>query len=135
MARLLFSTVLLVATSSIGLQSVLLRITAWWGLTLALILSSGFALLALWQPKLGVTRIAIRILLITIFLRFAVPALVIVTTLIFNQFLAEDQVAATAALETTRDQIEEIRISKNSFMPEGLLQNSTTGNASSCSSS
>ncbi len=108
-----FSTVMLVATSSIGLQSVLLRITAWWGLTLALILASGFALLALWWPKLGVTRAAIRILLIAIFLRFAIPALVIVTTLVFNQFLAEDQVAATAALETTRDQIEEINEQAN----------------------
>jgi hypothetical protein len=108
-----FSTVMLVATSSIGLQSVLLRITAWWGLTLALILASGFALLALWRPKLGVTQVAIRILLIAVFLRFAVPALVIVTTLVFNQFLAEDQVAATAALESTRDQIEEINEQAN----------------------
>jgi hypothetical protein len=108
-----FSTVMLVATSSIGLQSVLLRITAWWGLTLALILASGFALLALWRPKLGVTQVAIRILLIAIFLRFAVPALVIVTTLVFNQFLAEDQVAATTALETTRDQVEEINEQAN----------------------
>lgn len=54
-----------------------------------------------------------RLLLIAVFLRFAVPALVIVTTLIFNQFLAEDQIAATAALETTRDQIEEINEQAN----------------------
>jgi hypothetical protein len=108
-----FSTVMLVATSSIGLQSVLLRISAWWGLTLALTLASGFVLLALWWPKFGATRIAIRILLIALFLRFAVPTLVIMTTLIFNQFLAEDQVAATAALESTRDQIEEINEQTN----------------------
>jgi len=108
-----FSTVMLVATSSIGLQSVLLRITAWWGITLVLTLASGFVLLALWWPRLGASRIAIRILLIALFLRFAVPTLVIVTTLVFNQFLAEDQVAATAALETTRDQIEEINEQAN----------------------
>jgi len=106
-----FSAVMLVATSSIGLQSVLLRIAAWWGLTLALATMSCFALLALWWPKLGSTQIAnvaIRALLVTVFLRFAVPVLVIGTTLVFDQFLAEDQVAATAALEATRDQIEEI---------------------------
>jgi hypothetical protein len=105
-----FSTIMLVATSSIGLQSVLLRIAAWWGLTLALAVASCFALLALWRPRLGVTQIAIRILLITIFLRFAVPVLVIGTTLVFDYFLAEEQVAATAALETTRDQIEKISV-------------------------
>jgi len=103
-----FSTIMLVATSSIGLQSVLLRITAWWGLTLALAVASCFALLALWWPRLGATQIAIRVLLIAIFLRFAVPVLVIGTTLIFDYFLAEDQVAATAALETTRNQIQDI---------------------------
>ena len=103
-----FSSVRLVATSSIGLQSVLLRIAAWWGLTLALALASCFALLALWRPQLGAARVAISLLLIVIFLRFAVPLLVIGTTLVFDQFLAEDQVTATAALETTRDQIEEI---------------------------
>jgi len=108
-----FSTVMLVATSSIGLQSVLLRMSAWWGMTLVLTLASGLVLLALWWPRLGATRIAIRILLIALFLRFAVPTLVIVTTLVFDQFLAEDQVAATAALETTRDQIEEINEQAN----------------------
>jgi len=106
-----FSTVMLVATSSIGLQSVLLRITTWWGLTLALAIVSLVVLVALWWPRVGttqVTRIAIRVLLVAVFLRFAVPVLVIGTSVIFDQFLAEDQIAATTALEATRDQLEEI---------------------------
>ena len=111
-----FSTVMLVATSSIGLQSVLLRITTWWGLTLALAIVSLVTLLALWWPRVGttqVTSIAIRVLLVAVFLRFAVPVLVIGTSLIFDQFLAEDQVAATTALEATRDQLEEINEQAN----------------------
>ena len=111
-----FSAVMLVATSSIGLQSVLLRITAWWGLTLALAIVSLMTLLALWWPGDRATRItgiAIRTLLIMVFLRFAVPVLVIGTTLIFDHFLAEDQVEATTALEATRDQIEEINEQAN----------------------
>jgi len=106
-----FSAVMLVATSSIGLQSVLLRISAWHGLTLAVAAAACFTLLALWWPKPGTTRVrsvAIRILLVAIFLRFAAPTLVIGTTLIFDHFLAADQIAATTALETTRDQIETI---------------------------
>jgi len=112
-----FSAIMLVATSSIGLQSILLRITAWWGLTLTLAVSSGFTLLALWWPGSGAIKFAgivIRVFLITAFLRFAIPVLVIGTTLIFDQFLAEEQVAATVALETTRDQIEEINEQANS---------------------
>ncbi len=111
-----FSAVMLVATSSIGLQSILLRISAWWGLTLAIAVASCFALLALWWPGAGKTRvasIAINTLLIMIFLRFAVPTLVIGTTLVFDHFLAEDQVAATLALEDTRDELEEINEQAN----------------------
>lgn len=111
-----FSTVMLVATSSIGLQSVLLRVTSWWGLTLALAVASVFVLLTLWWPRSDTTRIqgiAIRVLLVAVFLRFAVSILVIGTTLVFDHFLAEDQVTATAALEMTRDQIEKINEQAN----------------------
>jgi hypothetical protein len=111
-----FSAVMLVATSSIGLQSILLRITAWWGLTLAMAVASCCALLALWWPGAGkpqAASIAINTLLVMVFLRFAVPTLVIGTTLVFDYFLAEDQIAATTALETTRDQLEEINEQAN----------------------
>jgi len=111
-----FSSVMLVATSSIGLQSVLLRISAWRGLSLMLAAVSGFTLLALWWPRVVASRLThamIRLLLVVIFLRFAVPVLVIGTTLIFDEFLAENQVTATAALETTRDQIEAINEQAN----------------------
>lgn len=103
-----FSTVMLVATSSVGLQNILLRMTSWWGVTLALAIAAGIALLALWWPHRSarVEHVAIRLLLITIFLRFAVPALVVSTAVIFDYFLADTQIAATEALETTRDQIE-----------------------------
>ena len=106
-----FSTIMLIATSSIGLQNILLRITTWWGLTLALAIASGVALLALWWPgsrAAQIRGIAIRALLVVIFLRFAVPLLVIGTTLVFDHFLADDQMVATTALETTRNQIETI---------------------------
>jgi len=106
-----FSAVMLVATSSIGLQSVLLRMTAWRGLTLTLAGAACFTLLALWWPRVGESRVgglAVRVLLLAAFLRFAVPVLVIGTTIVFDQFLAEEQVAATTALATTRDQIEAI---------------------------
>jgi len=106
-----FSTVMLVATSSIGLQTVLLSITAWWGTTLALTIFAGYAVIALWWKRLnsGEPRsLAVRLLLIALFVRFAVPLLVIGTNLVFDTFLVADQVAATTALETTRDQIEQL---------------------------
>jgi ABC-type multidrug transport system fused ATPase/permease subunit len=105
------SAVMLVATSSLGLQNILLRMTTWWGTSLALFLATIFALIVLWWPKFDGSKLrplAMRVLLVTVFLRFAVPVLVIGSNLVFDTFLAVEQAAATEALETTRNEIEQL---------------------------
>jgi ABC-type multidrug transport system fused ATPase/permease subunit len=105
------SAVMLVATSSLGLQNILLRMTTWWGTSLALFLATIFALIVLWWPKFDESKLrplAMRVLLVTVFLRFAVPVLVIGSNLVFDTFLAVEQAAATEALETTRNEIEQL---------------------------
>lgn len=106
-----FSAVMLVATSSLGLQNVLLDITAWWGMDLLLVAAAGFLLVALWWRGTAggkVQNVAIRAFLIALFLRFAIPMLVVGTNLVFDTFLAAEQTAATEALEETSTEIEEI---------------------------
>jgi predicted membrane protein len=106
-----FSAVMLVATSSLALQNVLLRMTMWWGTSLALTVAAAVALLALWRPKWmsGVSEgLILRVLLICVFLRFAVPVFVIGTNLVFDTFLAAEQAEAAQALETTHREIEQI---------------------------
>ncbi len=106
-----FSAVMLIAASSLGLQNILLRMTMWWGTTLALVLAVLFALAVLWWPKLDDSRlkpVALRVLLVTVFLRFAVPILVIGSNVVFDTFLAAEQAAASQALDATRSEIEQI---------------------------
>jgi len=105
-----FSGVMLVAASSLGLQNVLLRITAWWGCT-ALLCGAGLvALAALWWPGPAERRwitFGTRFLMLVLVLRFIVPALVIGTNVVAKQFLEDEQHAATAALEAASEEIEE----------------------------
>ena len=106
-----FSAVMLVATTSLGLQNVLLRMTMWWGTSLALVLVAASALVVLWWRKLDDSRlrpVVMQLLLLTVFLRFAVPILVIGSNLVFDTFLAAEQAAATEALKATRTDIEQI---------------------------
>jgi hypothetical protein len=106
-----FSAVMLVATSSLGLQNLLLRITGWWGITALLAAAGLAALIVLWWPRPVENRwvtAGIRALLLVLVLRFLVPALVIGTNLVATQFLEREQRAATAALEATREEIEEL---------------------------
>jgi len=114
-----FSAVMLIATSSLGLQNILLRMTMWWGTSLALILAVVFALVILWWPKFDESRLkplALQLLLVTVFLRFAVPILVIGSNLVFDTFLAAEQAAASQSLDTTRSEIEQIN--ENVATPE-----------------
>lgn len=104
-----FSGVMLVAASSIGLQILLLNITGWWGVTALLVVSAVLALAALWWPgQLSDKRraMALQVFLVVLLVRFAVPAIVIATNLVFDAFLEPQQQAATAALESTQSEIE-----------------------------
>jgi hypothetical protein len=104
-----FSGVMLVAASSLGLQNVLLGITASWGVTLTLIVATLFAVVTLWWPGLAKSKIAAaasRITLVMLCVRFIIPVLVIATNLVSDVFLAPGQEEATAAIEMTTKDIE-----------------------------
>ncbi len=105
-----FSTVMLVATSSLGLQNILLKMTSWWGLTAVLAIAAAIALASIWSPRLASSKyvaIASRVFLVVLFIRFAVPVLILGTNMISDTFLATEQAAATEALDATRSDIEE----------------------------
>jgi hypothetical protein len=106
-----FSTVMLIASSSLGLQALLLNITSWWGVTAMLFAAAAAFLVVLWAPR-SVAAIyagpAVRILLILLFVRFAAPVLIVGTTVISDAFLAPEQEAATAILRDTTAEIEQI---------------------------
>ena len=120
-----FSSVMLVATSSLGLQNVLLNITGWWGLTVFLVAAT-IVLLAfqLWPnaPPEKLLNTILRVFLVALFLRFAVPALVIGTTVVFDAFLAAEQETATSALKATSSEIEDLsREESQPQSPDGSL--------------
>ena len=106
-----FSTVMLIATSSLGVQNILLGISRWWGINVALAVIGLAVLLTAWSRIDARDRIAIiasRMFAMILFVRFAVPLLVIGTSLISQAFLDEGLDESTAALESTRSEIEEL---------------------------
>lgn len=106
-----FSTVMLIAASSLGLQTLLLGITSWWGVTGFLFAAAAGFLVVIWAPGTTAARYAgpaLRILLLLLFVRFAVPVLIVGTTLISDAFLAPKQAEATAILRDTTENIERI---------------------------
>jgi hypothetical protein len=106
-----FSAVMLTAASSLGLQLIILEISGWWGITLALVAVATVAVAGLWAPPLMERRfvsLALRFLVVFLFVRFAVPLLIIATTMVSDTFLEDQQREITAALETASTEIEAI---------------------------
>ena len=121
-----FSSVMLVASSSLGLQNILLGISRWWGMSLALGLVAAAWLIALWVPSLRgarTTGVMGRMFLILLFVRFAVPLLILGTGLISQVFLDESLTESTAVLEATSTEIEAIGASEEppSDTDQGLM--------------
>ncbi len=104
-----FSGVMLVAASSIGLQNILLGITRWWGMNAVLAAIALITLVSIWTPRLAGTRvetIATRMLFMAVFVRFAMPVLIITTNLVSAAFLDDELAEATSSLEATSTEIE-----------------------------
>lgn len=103
-----FAWVMLAASSSLGVQKVLLSMSAWWLTTMALV---GTLVLALIGSAFGWwrnPRFAFwvkRALLLVLVLRFAVPLTVLLGELTYRQFLQPQYETAQAELESTRDRI------------------------------
>ncbi|MEL6301807.1 MAG: hypothetical protein AAFV47_00715 [Pseudomonadota bacterium] len=114
-----FSTVMLTVTAALGLQEILLRITASNSISLLLGVTALLALLFVWVPALEkrsrLRTVVLRLFLAAFFVRFAVPALVVGTHVVFDAFLASDQIAATAALEQASVDIEALSSEQNAI--------------------
>jgi len=116
-----FSAVMLIAASSLGLQMLLLNITSWWGVSGFLIAAAGAFLIVIWAPRSAAASYAgpaLRLLLILLFVRFAVPVLIVGTTLISDAFLAPKQAEATAILRDTTQDIERISDEAQTVPPD-----------------
>lgn len=106
-----FSSVMLVAASSLGLQIVLLEISSWIGITILLLAALSVWLAATWSGRLKSSRYVALILRLTFllaFVRFAVPVVIICTNIVFGTFLLDKHDSAAAELQRTSAQVEHL---------------------------
>ncbi len=109
-----FSWIMLGATISLGIQNVLLDISAWWvlqGIVVALALI--VLVLSWWKPVQGKDKkqnmrraIAWRILLIALFLRFAVPLSLMANDAIYDLFLETRYEQSTEIIQAAGSELE-----------------------------
>lgn len=103
-----FSWVMLAASSSLGIQKLMLSIGAWWPVTVLLVMALGTAVWGQWrgawsQPVFR--QVVGRLLVFVLLLRFAVPLISLGGELIYTQFLAPTFSQASAELEATHEEV------------------------------
>lgn len=106
-----FSSLMLISTTSLGIQSLLLRASAWGWLTALLSVALLARLAAAFAPERvppTVRSILAKTTLLLLIARFAVPAYALGTTLLFERFLQPGQEEAVQALEETSTDVREM---------------------------
>lgn len=104
-----FSWIMLAATTSLGVQNILLDMSGWWGVRLVTAsLGLGALLLLLWPgaERDGLRRILLRAFLISLFLRFAVPVLLIANDVVYDLFLEPRYEQSTEIIRSASQELE-----------------------------
>ncbi|MDX2428451.1 MAG: hypothetical protein QNK22_07145 [Xanthomonadales bacterium] len=106
-----FSWVMMGATISLGVQNVLLDISAWWVIQALVTLLAAWLLIRLWYPgqESEVTRALLkRVFLLVLFVRFAVPVMLIANDLLYQQFLEERYQQSTEVITEAGRELEQL---------------------------
>ena len=127
-----FSWIMMGATISLGIQNVLLDVSAWWLIQALVAVLAAWVLIRLWYPGQGsrVRGVLLkRVLLLLLFLRFAVPVMLIANDLLYQQFLEHRYQQSTEIITLAGQELEQIRqeadVEKAEVQNESMLDSIT----------
>jgi hypothetical protein len=105
-----FSWVMLVATTSLGVQKVMMAVGTWIGFRVLLTLSMAIGLIAIWVPSgsgLNPAALAIRMLTLAVVVRFCLPVVAFASDRLYHLFLEPNYLEATSRLDSIQEKIKE----------------------------
>jgi len=112
-----FSWVMLMSSTSLGVQKIFLNISSAWGATFLVAAIVLLALFILWQPgrlNPSLRRALYKLALMLLILRFAIPVIAIASEGVYHYFLSEQYQESTELLENSRTEITDLNTSKPS---------------------
>jgi hypothetical protein len=107
-----FSWIMMGATISLGVQNVLLDVSAWWVIQALVSALAAWMLIRIWYPGQGSRARGIilkRVFLSLLFIRFAVPVMLIANDLLYQQFLEQRYQQSTEVITVAGRELEQIR--------------------------
>lgn len=124
-----FSWIMMGATISLGIQNVLLDISAWWLIQTLLGVLVAWIIIRIWYPGQGSAFnkvLMARLLLFLLFLRFAVPVMLIANDFLYQQFLEQRYQQSTEVITLAGKELEQLSEETNTqdalSQEEGVFQ-------------
>lgn len=107
-----FSWIMMGATISLGVQNVLLDISAWWVIQILFAALAAWMVIRIWYPgqdsRMQRTLLR-RVFLLMLFIRFAVPVMLIANDLLYQQFLEQRYQQSTEVIAEAGRELEQIK--------------------------
>jgi hypothetical protein len=117
-----FSWIMLAATTSLGMQKILLAIGPSLGFNIVLGMSIAYLIVALWaKNRLIRPQTALKLMLLVVTLRFAMALVVLANQWVFYAFMQDDYQTSAASLEQASAEMERLNLD---LPGEGRSQNS-----------
>ncbi len=107
-----FSWIMMGATISLGVQNVLLDISAWWVIQALVSALAAWLLIRVWYPGQGaqLNRVLFRrVFPLLLFIRFAVPVMLIANDMLYQQFLEQRYQQSTEIVTEAGRELEQIQ--------------------------
>lgn len=107
-----FSWIMMGATISLGVQNVLLDISSWWLVQVLFALLAAWMMIRIWYPGQDsqVQRALLkRVFLLMLFIRFAVPLMLIANDMLYQQFLEQRYQQSTEVITEAGRELEQIK--------------------------
>jgi len=113
-----FSWIMMGATVSLGIQNVMLDISAWWVVQALIAALCAWVVLRIWHPgkenegqgSLIPWLLLKRVLLLLLFVRFAVPVMLIANDLLYQQFLETRYEASAQIITEAGDELKQLSV-------------------------
>ena len=106
-----FSWIMLGATISLGVQNVLLDVSAWWLIQALVVALAAWLVIRLWHPGQGdKVNLALlsKVFLLLLFIRFAVPVMLIANDMVYQLFLEPRYQESTEVITVAGRELEEL---------------------------
>ncbi len=120
-----FSWVMLVSTSSLGIQKILMEMGTWFGFSVLLSLSMVLILMGIWIPRAVSAHFlsfGYKLILISLIIRFGIPAVALAGETLYDLFLAERYARSIASLEKIDKEIKDTGLLETGNEDPGYLE-------------